>query len=157
MNFYRLSDMSIIKAVPLFEELEAVIILPFSQETPLPPKKRKEIADRSSYAVITAGERGTLRTFLLEYQVIGNSLQNNLFQTNESHLLSETFSCAPMSAFNIDSGRLLDPSSQSQASCGVSSLQYLRDPNKLMVTTTDHRIILYSMFVECLDSILDLH
>jgi hypothetical protein len=73
MNFYRLSNMSIIKAVALFEELETVVILPMHQETTRPSKKRKDITDLSSHIVITAGERGTLRTFLLEYQVTGVS------------------------------------------------------------------------------------
>lgn len=48
---------------------------------------------------------------------------------------------------NVDSGVISnDLLSPSKASCGVRSLQYLNVSHRLMVTTTDNRIILYSMY-----------
>jgi hypothetical protein len=59
--------MTLIKSIAVFEELEAVSLIPTSSD--FPSKKRKHISDHLSYLVITGGERGTLKFFKVEYQV----------------------------------------------------------------------------------------
>ena len=79
MNFYQLGTMLHLKSIAILEELEAVTILPPSIEGYFLPtdtdiqqqqtKKRKNLPSSDSI-IITAGEKGILRFFKLQHQVI---------------------------------------------------------------------------------------
>lgn len=64
MNFYWLSNLTFIKSQALFEELEDVLLLPCETG-----RKRKS-TDVSPHILITAGERGTVIFFRIDYQVL---------------------------------------------------------------------------------------
>jgi hypothetical protein len=134
LNFYETGKLSLVKTVPIMEELESIVVLNAKHAAQILSAIDEE-ANENTYVVLTAGERGILKM----YKVFMKGLDG------------KSFSLVPIAEFPLSVGST--PSSNNadipEAARNLKrivSLQYMPLSGEVLTVSNDYNIANYSMY-----------